>query len=125
MTEATETAGARLAADLAHFTGTERWYSHWTRSCVYTDGVKYFAEKAGAYWFLDILATEFTFVCKRHEFLGVTLAVKDGTASIIVDDGDGKVLRRRKIDFTDCPEGDWKFYFIDGARPTILLPSEY
>ncbi|KAA6439671.1 hypothetical protein FEM33_11230 [Dyadobacter flavalbus] len=35
-------------SDLAEFTGTEKWYRHTlVQNFLYTDGVKYVAEKAG------------------------------------------------------------------------------
>ncbi len=43
-------------AELAQFTGTEQYYKH-LGGLVYTDGVKYLAEKAGSYWLLDIIAS--------------------------------------------------------------------
>jgi hypothetical protein len=53
-------------------------------------GVKFFAEKAGAYWFLDIVATELVPIIKRGEdFLSVLLAVKNDKATITVRDHHG------------------------------------
>jgi hypothetical protein len=44
-------------ADLAHFTGSEHWYSHGlVRSVLYTDGARHVAEAGGAYWLLDEIA---------------------------------------------------------------------
>lgn len=41
-------------ADLAPFTGSETWYRHAiNRKITFTDGAKYVAEKADAYWLLD------------------------------------------------------------------------
>jgi hypothetical protein len=41
-------------ADLAQFTGSEHWYRHgMVRSVLFTDGAKYVADIAGAYWLLD------------------------------------------------------------------------
>jgi hypothetical protein len=43
--------------DLRQFTGSEHWYRHGiSRLSLYTDGVKYLAETASAYWFLDEIA---------------------------------------------------------------------
>jgi hypothetical protein len=39
-------------ADLSHFTGTNQYYRHWAMRLVYTDGVKYIADDADAYWLL-------------------------------------------------------------------------
>ena len=42
-------------ADL--FTGTEVWYRHsLIRKILYTEGIQYPAEKAGAYWLIDEIA---------------------------------------------------------------------
>ena len=44
-------------SDLAQFTGTEQWYRHAiNRAVLYTDGAKYVADTAGAYWLLDEIA---------------------------------------------------------------------
>jgi hypothetical protein len=108
---------------LAHCTGSEHWYRHpLVRSCLYTDGVQTFAEMAGAYWFLDIVATEVLPFQKRQEFILVTMTVTGSAARIVADDGNGKSFWSRDIDFTDCPEGEWKFYVINN---TVLVPSEY
>jgi hypothetical protein len=44
-------------ADLMQFTGSERWYRHGLhRRILFTDGAKYVADTAGAYWLLDEIA---------------------------------------------------------------------
>ena len=44
-------------ADLTQFTGTEQGYRHGiNRSVLFTDGAKYVADSAGAYWLLDEIA---------------------------------------------------------------------
>jgi hypothetical protein len=49
-------------AALRQFTGTENWYRHGlVRSVLYTDGAKYVAESAGAYWLLDEIALAWKF----------------------------------------------------------------
>ena len=45
------------AADLLQFTGSEQWYRHGiVRDVLFTDGAKYLADQAGAYWLLDEIA---------------------------------------------------------------------
>ncbi len=40
-------------ADLRQFTGSEHWYRHGlNRKVLFTDGAKYVADTAGAYWLL-------------------------------------------------------------------------
>ena len=44
------------AAQLAHFTGTQRYYRITLRHLL-TDGTKYVAEAAGAFWMMDAVAS--------------------------------------------------------------------
>lgn len=114
-----------LSANLKMFTGTEQWFRHpLSSNFLYTDGVKFFAEHCGggAYWFLDILATELADLQETEKFMSITLDVVDSSAKITADDGNGNVLWTRNIDFTDAEEGTWKFFFTNNV---LLLPSEY
>ena len=118
-----------LATELAHFTGTEDYYRHGlARNVVFTDGVRFFADKAGAHWLLDIIATELVKPLKAEGFLHIKAVVADGKAGLTADDGNGKVVWSRQIDFTDCPDGEWRFFFAPGGPNgtfVIMLPSEY
>lgn len=113
-------------ADLAQFTGSECWYRHGlVRSVLFTDGAKYVADTAGAYWLLDEIA--FSQRLKRvasEEFqlwkLKVNLA--DNTAKLICEDGNGKAVFAKRIEYTDFPLEEIAFYFTNN---TLLLPSEY
>jgi len=107
-------------SDLNQFSGTTRYYRYWTQRLLYTDGVQYFAQRAGAYWFLDIVATEI--IGLPEPFMVVKLLSENDSGVITVDDGNGKIVYRRKIEWTDCPEGEWKFYLTDGV---MMVPSEY
>ena len=114
-----------LSADLKMFTGTEQWFKHpLSSNFLYTDGVKFFAEHCGggAYWFLDILATELADLQETEDFMSITLIVVDSSAKILVDDGNGNILHTREVDYTDAEEGAWKFFFTNNV---LLLPSEY
>ncbi len=114
-----------LSADLKMFTGTEQWFRHpLSSNFLYTDGVKFFAEHCGggAYWFLDILATELADLQEKEDFMSITLDVVDSSAKITADDGNGNVLWTRNIDFTDAEKGTWKFFLTNNV---LLLPSEY
>lgn len=112
-----------LRSNLSQFTGTEFWRRcALNPHCLYTDGVKYFVDQVGGYWLLDILATEFFDLQRNEGFLSITLKVKDGQADLVIEDGNYKNLATKHIDYTDCPEGDWEFFFSDDV---ILLRSEY
>jgi hypothetical protein len=118
---------AGLHAALAHYHATENWYRHGlVKSMLYTDGVQCFAENGGdhgAYWFLDIVATEYWPLLSRQPFLVVELSVGDQKSAVIkVDDGNGRVITTRQISYTDMQPGDWRFFLTDNV---LLLPGEY
>lgn len=129
--EALHEAG-RLTSDelddaLGHFYGTVEWYRHvLVPEMLYTEGVHYFAEMGGyhgAYWFLDIVATEYWPMLKKQPFMTVVMTVgKDRKAEIKVDNGNNRVLKTRNIDYTDMQPGVWKFFLTDNV---LLLPREY
>jgi len=114
-----------LANDLTSFTGSEHWYRYpLNKAILYTDGVAYFAETAGAYWLFDIIATQPEILSTMRDGLAVIeLRVdKDNLAVLTCEDGNYNIGYTRIIDYTDTPVGLWKFFFTDN---TILLPSEY
>jgi hypothetical protein len=114
------------ASDLRQFTGSENWYRHGlVRNVLFTDGAKYLADRAGAYWLLDEIALaqryEKAVAGKRFQFW--KLIVKDDrTATLICEDGNGKQVYSKPIEYTDFPMPQIALYFTDN---TILLPSEY
>ncbi|SFK90008.1 DUF6876 family protein [Methylocapsa palsarum] len=113
-------------ADLAQFTGTDNWYRHGlVRDVLYTDGVAYVAQTAGAYWLID----EIAFAQRgekrvaSEEFQFWKLKVKpDHTATLTCEDGNGRAVFSKVIEYTDFPLEEIGFYF---TNKTILLPSEY
>lgn len=112
-----------LNYQLSYFTGTENWYRHYLiRDVTFTDGVKFFAEAAGAWWFVDDSIIEYAPLMREHGFLTITLKVSNDQATITVDDGNDHVLATRNIPYTDCPVGEYKFYFTNNV---FLLPTEY
>ena len=117
------TEAQQLVAELRNFTGTEQYYVNplyrWMK---YTDGVKYFAEKAGAYWFLDIIGTELHELTKTEEFMTVDLVVRDDRAMILVTDGNDTMLKKFADIYTDCPIGTYRFFL---AHHVLMINSEY
>lgn len=113
-------------ADLAEFTGTEQCYRHPIfKSTLYTDGVKYVAERAGAYWFIDEIAFHQSHpLVKNEEFQVWTLTVnlKESTALLTCDDGNGHIIYTKQIGYTDFPLDEIKILVTDKV---ILLPGEY
>ena len=113
-------------ADLWQFTGSERWYRHGlVRHILFTDGAKYVADRAGAYWLLDEIAFAQKFQARvaAEAFQMWKLRVRpDRKALLTCDDGNGAVVWRKTLEYTDFPLEEITLYYTDR---TILLPSEY
>jgi len=113
-------------ADLAQFTGSEHWYRHGlVRRILFTDGAKYLADKAGAYWLLDeiALAQAGQPAIRAEEFQVWTLKVHaDHSAILTCDDGNGGAVFQKPIPVTDFPLPEITLWF---ANNTIYLPSEH
>jgi hypothetical protein len=117
-------------ADLLEFTGTENWYRHsLNRNVTYTDGVKFMAESAGAYWLVDEVATgqmhpQVRQYAAEDDFQVWKLTVnrEKSSAVLVCEDGNNNVICSKEIEFTDFPLDEIKLYFSGGV---ILLPSEY
>ena len=114
---------------LAQFTGSEQWFRHhFNRSITYTEGVQYMAQAGGAYWLIDEIALRQNQKVRNHpfrigqvEFQQWTLKVKNNSAVLTLDDGDGNVLYTKRIEFTDFPLDEIKLWV---ENKVIYLPSE-
>jgi len=113
-------------ADLAQFTGSEQWYRHGINGRVlFTDGAKFVADQADAYWLIDEIA-----IIQPHnkrvaaeEFQVWKLAVKpDHSGVLTCEDGNDNVVYTKEIEYTDFPPEGITLWFTNN---TILLPSEY
>lgn len=119
-----------LEDGLPQFCGTENWHRFSAiSSLVITDGVKYLADTAGAYWLLDVIAS-YQRRLRGQEFqtwiLNVTTAGSAITghrtsAVVTCEDGNGNKLLSQAIPYTDFPLDTIKLFCIDGV---ILLPNE-
>src|ERR1039457_7087906 len=113
-------------ADLMQFTGTEQWYRHCiNRKVLFTDGAKYVAETAGAYWLLDEIALiqPYDKRVAAEEFQFWKLSVRpDHTATLTCDDGNGNIVYTKAREYTDSPLDEIPFYFTNNV---IYRPSEH
>jgi hypothetical protein len=111
---------------LSQFTGSENWYRHGlARRILFTDGAKYVADAAGAYWLLDeiALAQRFDKKVAAEEFQVWKLNVNpDNTATLVCEDGNTNVVFTKAIKFTDFPAEGITLWF---ENTTIYLPSEH
>ena len=93
--------------------GTEHYYRNRSKTFNYTDGVKRFCETAEAYWLLDLVES----VVKtkpemnNNDLINITLKVKEDNTAKITFRQQIKIIHCQKIPFTDCPQGEWKFFY--------------
>jgi hypothetical protein len=122
-----------LESDLAQFTGSENYYRHaLNRKFMHTDGVNYLAEKARAFWLIDLIASHRLSRKVRAEpfqLWTLTLTGKKNPMAVAEcrADTDAPVLARQEIEFTDFPLKSIKLYCVDGGdgQVILMLPSEY
>lgn len=107
-------------AELDQFHGTENHFNHWMSRILFTDGVHYVAERAGAYWLIDAIASYRRkepfqiWELHKHEDNKATLTMKEDTNE--------PVLVRQEYSYTDFPLDSIKLYIVDHV---LMLPSEY
>lgn len=112
--------------DLRYFTGTENYYVHGIGALkiLLTDGCKYVAEEAQAYWLFDvILSYQMHSIIRNEAFQHWEIKKQmQGEWLITCDDGNGNILARQTISYSDFPLSAINFYLVDGV---CMLKSEY
>ena len=113
----------KLIENLKQFTGTEQWYKNpLFPQYLYTDGVKYLAEAAGAYWLIDyVFSNQILETIKKQPFQLRELTIDNNEATMKVEDGNEMLIKEFKISYTDFPLEKFTLWFADGV---LLLPSE-
>jgi hypothetical protein len=110
---------------LSNFTGTEKYYRI-NPSTVLTDGTKYLAEAAGAYWLMDAIASYLPQFTGKEDFIVARLVRSGSSAQLTLDDGNGRVLDQQHIPYTDFPMTSTQLYACWGGEFWVLmLCSEY
>lgn len=91
----------------------------------FTDGVKYVADTAGAYWLIDEIAIIQPYegaVAAEGFQVWKLKARPDHTATLSCEDGNMNTVYSKEIEFTDFPLDEIIFWFTSNV---IMLPSEY
>jgi hypothetical protein len=125
-----ETETQSLASELAQFAGTENYYRHWL-GINYTDGVKHMAEKAKAYWLIDLVASWQREVLKKlagynernFQVWRLEARQKGGAVARCTNGNDG-YLAGQHIEYTTFPAEliPFEMFLVDGV---LMLKSEY
>lgn len=118
---------AELQNIMAQCYGTEQYYREMLLSYLYTDGVKTFAMNAGngAFWFLQEvngMIVDNKIRQSGDDLTTIHLKVKDSKADIIMENNDNKYTKH--IGYTDCPDGDWAFYYFTSSN-VLIWNGEY
>lgn len=108
------------------FSGTEHWYKH-PFGVLFTDGIKYLADEAKAYWFIDLIASwQHDEKVKKESFQVWIIRVDGHKAVVTCEDGNGHVVAKQDIPYTDFPLKEYKVYLEDdGEHKVILLTGEH
>jgi len=118
----------RITTELAHFTGSETFtrYSVLARNNVVTEGVKYLADSVGCYWLLDVIDS-WAMTHKTEGFIVTKLVMNHESCDIALEDGNGTVLYRQHVSWTDFPLPEITLFSAknDLGGWTHMLPSEY
>jgi hypothetical protein len=121
--------GAELQNALAYCYGGNYLVGHWTRRLNFTKGVHVLAEKGGAYWLIDAIASHQ--IDKRlvrsqrlREFQLWELKVHADRSCTLTCRGDSndKPVITQEIEYTDFPLDEITLY-VEGD--VLLLPSEH
>lgn len=113
-----------LRRELAFFTGSENVYKAYPHVMI-TEGVKFLAERAEAFWLIDVV---FSYQADRKvkqepfQVYELNVDLKTKKAKMICTDGNENILRTQNIGFTTFPLESIKLYYTDGV---VLLPTEY
>ncbi len=116
----------KLWIELQGYSGTEHWhFLPYLKKYTYTDGVRYLAQKAEAYWLIEkiFFSQSDSTTLRKEAFQVWDLKVSaDKTARLTCHDGENNRLHREKLTFTDFPLKEITLYFTNNV---LLLPSEY
>lgn len=116
---------------LAQCIGSEEYYKH-SSGLIFTSGIHFLAESAGAYWLIDAIGSWQPRIRRalgeeaRFQVWELSLLPENSThmANLVCrGDSDQEPVVRQLIHFTDFPLAEGiKIYVVNG---TVLLPSEY
>lgn len=115
-----------LKEELSTFYGSENFYK-FLGGVVIIEGVKYFAEKAEAFWLVNdiILNCLMRRKLKHEEFIAIKTSKHKWSEGITInyENGNNEVLFTEVYAYSQLPDdGEFTFWFTNNV---LLLPSEY
>jgi hypothetical protein len=103
---------------LAHCNGTDTLHTYGLFRKQISDGVKYVADKLGAYWLLDVVFSHQLKILLNKTGNGCKVTMDDGGQN----DNETKVLITQRIPFTDFPRGVELVMYYEGG--VLMLKEE-
>lgn len=117
---------------LEQFTGTNAYHKLTLyRRVLFTDGMAYLAKEARCYWLCDLIAGMLADKPDSDSFFTIKLEVTPtNSCKIVLDDGNGNILKTKNIGYTDFPLPELKLFASLGecggsTAWIVMLPSEY
>lgn len=122
--------------ELGHFYGTTKYYAWGPWNSRLTDGAEFLAKKAGCFWMFDEFEVmirqhhAYHGVCFDNRFVVCTIDVDmdQYTATLTCDNGNGKMIAQKAIEFTDFPLAKfevWAEYSYRLSGWVYMLPREH
>ena len=117
---------AELLSNLKQFIGTEHYY-RLLPTFVVTDGLKYLMDEADCYWLAQLYGLHLVDVDFNENPFTVLKFVRKGEGGIVnIEDGNGAVLARQGLDYTDFPLDQYSLYACWNGEVWVgMLTSEY
>lgn len=121
---------SNLLLELRNFTGSEQlFYNPLFKTFRYTEGVRYLALEAGAYWLIQLIAgfqkdkrlKEKWEILQDFQLWKLTVN-EDKSAILYCEDGNSNVILSHKIEYTNFPMPEIKLFC---EHQVLLLPSEH
>ena len=117
-----------MSLDLSQFYGTEHYYrySPLFPKLLLTDGAKYLAEEAGAYWLMDMVGSYLSKVTDEFAIVSLVKGESGAKFSITDDVPPDVTYASQEIEYTDFPLPEIKMYLCkQDAYWVLMLTSEY
>lgn len=119
---------AEIQSNLNQFYGTDAYhrFSPVARNFVLTDGAKYLADAAGAYWLMDAIASHFP-KYKNEDFVVACLKRTPNNWKLRITDGNDTQLAAQIIEYSDFPLEEIMLWIEPGEDNlrVIMLPGEH
>lgn len=128
-----------LKTNLNQFIGTEKYHKLGITRTLFTDGMAFLANEAGAFWLCDMIAshlyTNDQTTPKKlptgeswptEPFTSFKVTIKGNKGVFKMEDGNKGVLARQDIPYTDFPLETFQAYGSwNGDAWVVMLTSEY